>query len=337
MRKARFVVLGLGAALIFVGCNSRKSFEPDETSSASSAVTKTGKEAVSVMRDGVTFSDGTFLTRSGIGNIRLPEGFHYVTQSSRYVLSADDSGKIVILDRKNGKKVQETKLDFPLISALIRGNSIYYISQDDQFGLYDISAKKTTISAKVGRAFAVDTRIANPIPFQGLLLVPTLDGKLLLINPRNPRGARGFAIGNQYNLNNIIYLRNLGRRIIAATPRKLVSAAPGAMHKFEAPIADVAISGNTIYALTGDGRIVRLSPSLKVLAQKKFPYAQFAAIAVAGGKIYALDRSGALIVTDSTFRHSRVYDVGGVDNYAFVSGSRLYKDDEVIDLGKLGY
>jgi len=246
MRQWILLTLTLSAALIFGGCNSRKSFEPEETSSASSAVTKTGKEAVSIMRDGVTFSDGTFLTRSGMGAIRIPEGFHYVTQSSRYVLAADRAGNIKILDRKSGKTIQEKKLDFPLVSAMIRGSSIYYVSQDDQFGLYSISAKKTTISAKVGRAFAVDTRIANPISFQGLLLVPTLDGKLLLIDPRNPRGAKGIAIGNQYNLNNVIYLKNLGGRIIAATPRKLISAAPGAMHKFEAPIADVTLSGNTI-------------------------------------------------------------------------------------------
>jgi hypothetical protein len=170
-----------------------------------------------------------------------------------------------------------------------------------------------------------------------MLIVPTLDGKLLIINPANPKGARGFAIGNSYNLNNVIFLRKIGGRIIAATPKKLVSAAPGAMHKFDAPIADVTISGSTIYALTGDGRVVKLSPSLKVLAQKKFPYAQFAAIAAVGGKVYALDRSGALIVMDSALKKSRIYDVGEVDDYAFVAGSRLYKDDEVIDLSKLGY
>jgi len=40
---------------------------------------------------------------------------------------------------------------------------------------------------------------------------------------------------------------------------------------------------------------------------------------------------------DASLGKSRVYDVGGVDDYAFVAGSRLYKDDEVIDLSKLGY
>jgi hypothetical protein len=338
MKKILLPAAVLAAGLLLLtGCNSRKSFEPETTHSASSAITEIGKKAVSVTRDGVTYSDGTFLTRSGISSIRLPEGFHFVTQSSAYVLAADDTGKFVLLDRKSGKKIHEGKLEYPLISAALRGKTIYYVSQDNLFGVYSVAAGKTKISAKVGRAYAVDTRIANPITLQGMLIVPTLDGKLLIINPANPRGARGFAIGDSYNLNNVIFLRKLGGRIIAATPNKLVSAAPGAMHKFEAPIADVTISGSTIYVLTGDGRVVKLSPSLKVLAQRKFPYARFTAIAVAGGKVYALDRSGALIVMDSSLKKSRIYDVGEVDDYAFVAGNKLYKDDEVIDLSKLGY
>jgi hypothetical protein len=334
--KKLLLILPLLLTLFFLtGCNSRKSFEPENTQSASAAVAKTGKKAVSVTRDGVTYSDGTFLTRNGISSIRLPEGFHFVTQSSAYVLAADDTGRILLLDRKSGKTIHEGKLEYPLISAALRGKTIYYVSQDNLFGVYSVAAKKTTISAKVGRAYAVDTRIANPITLQGLLIVPTLDGKLLIIDPRNPRAARGLAIGDSYNLNNVIFLKKMGGRIIAATPNKLISAAPGAMHKFEAPIADVTISGNAIYILTGDGRVVKLSPSLKVLAQTKFPYAQFTTIAVVGGKVYALDRSGALIVMDSALKKHRIYDVGEVDDYAFVAGSRLYKDDEVIDLTKL--
>ncbi len=338
MRSKTLLILTLIlGTLLMTGCNSRKSFEPEETASASSAISKTGKEAVAIVRDGVTFSDGTFLTRSGMGSVKLPKGFHYVNQSSKYILAADNTGQILILDRHSGKVIKKGKLDLPLVSATIRGNNIYYVAQDNVFGVYSISANKTKISAKVGRAFAVDTRIANPIAMSGIIVVPTLDGKLLLIDPRNPQAARGMAIGSDYNLNNVIFLRKLGSRIIAATPKKLISAAPGAMHKFDAPIADVTISGSTIYALTGDGRVVKLSPSLKVLAQRSFPYAQFTAIAVVGGKVYALDRSGALIVMDSSLKKSRIYDVGEVDDYAFVAGHRLYIDDEVVDLSKLSY
>jgi len=330
-------ILLILAILLFSGCNSRKSFEPKNVSSASDAISKTGKKAVAILRDGVTFSDGTFLTRKGISSIKLPEGFHYVTQSSNKILASDNTGKILILNRQNGKVIKKGKLPFPLVSATIQGDKIYYVTQDDMFGVYDISTNKTIVSAKVGRAYAVDTRIANPISLGMILVVPTLDGKLLIIDPRNPKAARGMAIGKSYNLNNVIFLKKLGNIIIAATPKKIISASPTAMNKYEAPIADVAISNGLIYILTQDGRVIKLNPYLKVLAKKKFNYAQFVAIAVVNGKVYALDRSGALIVMDNSLKKSKVYNIGEVENYAFVAGSKLYKDDEVINLDKLNY
>ncbi|ADV47246.1 PQQ-binding-like beta-propeller repeat protein [Nitratifractor salsuginis] len=341
--KSSLILSGaLAGALLLGGCgssffNSRKSFEPEQTLSASSAITPFDKEAVDVRRDGVTFEDGSFLTRSGLSSIRLPKGFRFVTRSGNKVLAADDTGAFKVIDARSGKVIHSGKLNYPLVSAAIRGNRIFYVSQDNRFGVYSLSAKKSLISAKVGRAFAVDTRIANPISLGNMLVVPTLDGKLLILNPANPRQAGGIAIGSSSNLNNVIFLTKLGNRIIAATPGKLISAAPGSNHKYEAPVADVTVSGHTIYLLTVDGRVIKLSPTLKVLAQSKFPYAQFATIAVVGGKVYALDRSGALIVMDPSLKKSRIYDVGSVDDYAFVAGHKLYKDDEVIDLSKLGY
>jgi hypothetical protein len=341
--KSSLILSGaLAGALLLSGCgtsffNSRKSFEAEQTQSAASAVAPFDKKAVDVRRDGVTFEDGTFLTRSGVSSVRLPEGFHFVTRSGSRVLAADDTGSFRVIDARSGKVVHSGKLDYPLVSATIRGNRIFYVSQDNRFGVYSLSAKKSLISAKVGRAFAVDTRIANPIGFQGALVVPTLDGKLLIINPANPRQARGMAIGDSSSLNNVIFLAKMGGRIIAATPGKLISAAPGSNHKYEAPVADVALSGRTVYLLTVDGRVLKLSPTLKVLAERKFPYARFATIAVVGGRVYALDRSGALIVMDPSLKKSRIYEVGSVDDYAFVAGTKLYKDDEVIDLSKLGY
>ena len=324
--------------LIFIsGCSGKKYFEPKNTQSASFAISNTGKEAASIMRDGITFTDGTFLTRSGMGKFKLPEGFHYVTQSSKYVLAADERGNIHIYDRNSGKLIKQNRLKMPLISAGIRGDKIYYIQQDNIFGIYSISQNKSLISAKVGRAYAVDTRIANPITVGNLVVVPTLDGKLLIINPSNPKKAGGIAIGKSFNLNNIIFLSKIGNRIIAATPSKVISASPQGMNKFSASVADVTISGGNIYLLTRRGEVIKLSPTLKVLAKKKFNYAQFAAIAVVNGKVYALDRSGVLIVMDSSFKKYRIYDIGSVSDYAFVDGAKLYKDGIVVNLSKLSY
>ncbi len=125
------------------------------------------------------------------------------------------------------------------------GDRPILISLGNIFGMYDISNRIFTV--KVGKAYAVDTRICNPISVKNLLVVPTLDGKLLVINPKNPTGASGMAIGKSINLNNVIFITSLGNSIIAATPSKLISASPGSMNKFETEIADDTDSRGEIY------------------------------------------------------------------------------------------
>ncbi len=315
-----------------------KSFDPDRMLDAHFAISPfPPKKAIDLRRDGVTFSDGTFLTRHGVGPVHLPKGFRFITLSGGKILAADNSGVFKLIDARSGKILHSAKLDYPLVSAMIRGGRIFYVTQDNHFGVYNLRVKKSVIEAKVGRAYAVDTRVANPISLGALLIVPTLDGKLLIINPFDPRQARGIAITGSKELNNIIFLKRLGRRIIAATPNKLISAAAGSNHKIELPIADMAISGGKIYLLTQDGQVLKLSSTLKILAKRRFPYARFAAIAVSGGKVFALARNGALIVMDRSLKRSRIYDVGEVEDYAFAAGDKLYKDEEIIDLSKLSY
>ena len=323
------------AVLFFTGCDNRKNFEPTQTFSSAAAISTHGRDAIKVGRDGVTFSNGQFLTRKGEGKITLPDGFYFINQSSSSILAANDNSEMLILNKNTGATIKRAKLSFPLVSGAIHGGNVMYMLHNDVFGVYNISKGKSVVDAKVGQAFAIDTRVANPILLAGgrLMAVPTLDGKLLLINPKNPKGAQGISIGSENVFNNVIFLSSIGgKRIIAATPRKLISAAPGSNHKFEANIADVVISGSTIYALTQDGRVVKLSTSMKVLAQKKFKFAQFLSIAYVGGKVYALDKQGSLFVLNSSLTQSKVYKVDPVESYTFVAGSKMYVDDKVIDL-----
>jgi hypothetical protein len=307
---------------------------PKEVRDASFAIKEIDKKAVNISRDSITFSDGSYLTKNGLGRAKVPRWYRFITESKEYILASHDSGKFVILN-ENGKLIHRDKLPFPIISGKILGDRLFYISLGNIFGMYDISKKQNLLAVKVGKAYAVDTRICNPISVKNLLVVPTLDGKLLVINPKNPTGASGMAIGKSINLNNVIFITSLGNSIIAATPSKLISASPGSMNKFETEIADVTVSQGEIYLLARDGRIIVLSPKLKIIKSKRFDYKKFSTIAVLGKSIFALDADGYLLVTNRELFAKKVYDVGDVDNYTFVSGNKLYKDDEVIDLSKL--
>jgi hypothetical protein len=333
-------------SLLLAGCNNYvenvsltelkklTGMAPKEILDASFAITENDKKAVNISRDSITFSDGSYLTKNGEGRVRFPKGYRFITESLEYILAVKDSGKFVVVDDK-ANLIHKDRLPYPIVSAKIAGNRIFYIALNNIFGMYDLEQKRNILAVKVGKAYAVDTRICNPIKIQNLLVVPTLDGKLLVTNPANPTGASGMSIGKSLNLNNVIFLSHIGNRIIASTPSKIISASPGAMHKYKTPVADVATSGNRVYLLARDGRIIIFTPDLKIIKSKRFKYQKFSTIAVLGNSIFALDADGYLLVTDQNLVTQKVYDVGDVDNYTFVSGNKLYKDDEIINLNRL--
>ena len=349
MRRAFYAIFFGLLFLSLVGCNNYSEkvnlaelkkmtgIDAREAVDASFAIRNIDKKLFSRARDSITYTDGDFLTREGFGNFRLPKNFKFITQSPKYVLASNDNGRFLLIDRASQKVLIAKKLSFPIVSGRILGDKIFYISLNNIFGIYHIPQNRNLVAIKVGKAYAVDTRIANPMPIKNLLVVPTLDGKLLVVNPNSPTGASGMSIGKSFNLNNIIFLGKIDNKIIASTPSKLISAAPGSMHKFETPIADVTIQNGKIYVLARDGRVLVMSPSLKVIASKKFRrYRRFLSIAVVGDSIFALDGDGFLLVTNSSFTREKIYDVGAINDYSFVAGNRLYKDSEVVYLNRLG-
>jgi hypothetical protein len=341
---------GLLVLLSLVGCNSYvdkvnvaeikklTGIDGRQAVDASFAIEDINKRLFSRARDSITYTDGSYLTREGFGPFRLPRKFKFITQNQKYVLASKDNGRFLLIDKATKKVLIAKVLSYPMVSGKILGDRIFYIALNNIFGIYSISQNRNLVAAKVGKAYAVDTRTANPMLIKNLLVVPTLDGKLLVVNPNQPTGASGMAIGKSFNLNNVIFLGKIGNKIIASTPSKLISAAPGSMHKFETPIADMTISNGRIYLLARDGRIIILSPDLKVIRSKKFKkYNRFLSIAVVGNSIFALDGDGFLLVTNSTLSREKIYDVGAVNSYSFVAGDKLYKDSQVVYLQKLRF
>jgi hypothetical protein len=92
-----------------------------------------------------------------------------------------------------------------------------------------------------------------------------------------------------------------------------------------------------IYLFTKEGEIIKLNKSLEKVKETKFKFAHFSVATAFGGKVFALDQRGSLIVTDSSLSKSKIFDVGEVENPAFISGSKLYKDGDIIELSQLGY
>jgi len=323
------------AVLLFSGCSGKKYFEPEKTFKPTGAVSGHKGKMVYLTRDGVTFDTRTYISKRGAGTLALGAGEHYLSENASYVLVTNRAGKLSVISKSSKKVVKNIPFHVPVVSAGMKSGKIVYLLQDNTFGIYKLSTSEKLIESKSDDAFAVDARIASPIFVDNLAVIPTLDGKLLIIDMQSPENAKVIYVSSKTNLNNIIYLSRMGNTLVAATPNRLmiIGSAEG---EFSEGISEVAIANNAIYVFTKAGEVVKFSSSLRELARKKFKFAHFSVATAFGGRVYAMDQKGSLIILNSALTKSRIYDAGKIKDFAFVSGHKIYKDNKVISLDKLG-
>jgi len=325
------------AAVLFSGCSSKQYFEPAETYSASQATSVYGSTIIDLSRDGATLQNGRYIGKKGVQKITLGEGYRFLSESSVYVLAGNPEGKLKIINKKSGKVIRTVDLEVPIVSASIHSGTVAYILNNNAFGIYRINGDKKVMENRSETTYAIDTRAASPMFIDSLVVMPMLDGKLVVLDSNDPVDAKVIYLSSDKMFNNVIHLSRTGDTMVAATPKKLITLGVDGQMEYRANISDVAVSGSMIYLFTKEGEIIKFNRMLEELARKKFKYAHFAASAALGGKVYALDQQGSLIVLSSDLKKYRIYDLGEVESPVFISGSKLYKDGKIVDLSKLNY
>jgi len=324
-------------ALLLSGCSSKKYFEPENTFSASYASKSYGADIIDLSRDGGTLSNGQYLGKAGVSTINLGEGYRFLNESKSYVLAANAEGILKVIDKKTKEPVRAVSLHIPVVAATIKNGVIAYILNNNTFGIYLMKDNRKIVENRSERTYAIDTRAANPMFIENLVVMPMLDGKLIIVNTADTENAKVVYISSEPAFNNVIYLSRMGNTMVAATPKRLIALGTEGKLEYKANISEVAIDNRRIYLFTKEGKVVALNSHLEVIGTSKFKFAHYAVGTAFDGKVYALDQQGSLIVMNSDLTKSKIYDVGAVEAPAFITGTKLYKDGDVIELSKLGY
>ena len=321
------------ATILFAGCSSKQYFEPKETASLSTS--NMGDELINYSRDGATLASGTILTKDQAIKIKLEKGFYFINNNRNAAVTADLQGNCHIVTRKG--TVASAKFPQALVAGTLIGQYLVYVLQNNNYGIYDFKANKIVYNNEAHKAYAIDRRIANPLLVDKLVVIPTLDGKLVILDLTTRKIAKEIFVSTEKSLNNVIFLGKLNNALIAATPHKMISLSSKGKKEYDKEIADVVINGGNIFVFQKNGKIAKLDESLSVISEKKFKFAHFSTAAVDDKKVYALEKQGYLVVANRNLSKHKVYNVSEVEEFTFVSGDKIYYDREIIDLSKLSY
>jgi len=325
----KYFLISLSALFLFTACSSKKYYEPkdvnDDFKVEKSSVSSSIK---SFNRIGATLDDGEFLTANGESKNKLPENFEFLN------LSID--GKVLATNYKDKVLVgnEEIEVSNPVIAASLKDNKLALIYSNNSIELIDITTKKKLFREYLSLSLANDTRITNPHFMGNLVLFPTLNGKVIIVSTRTNDSVKNIAVDPQGQFNNVIFLGVIesSQTLIAATANRVVSISPKEILSKEYEIRDILVKDENVYLATIDGQIIKLTPNLNEVGNRKYKYSKIYALAYTDS-LYAIESQGYVININNDFTNDKVYEFD-FDNEErlFVLDNKIYTDDKVITL-----
>ena len=334
MRYAKIVFSLLALLLVVSGCGTKRQyFEPEALSGKVSYDGSLPGTIVDAVRDGATLSNGQIITKKGLSNVVLPEGFVYLAEDKGRYVAASKCGALQIVDA-NKKVLFSKECTVSVASASLKNNLLAVVLGSNELVLIDINDGKEMMHLKQDNVYVLDSRIASPYFLGDLIVFPTLDGKLVIVDEQTKKPIRDVVVSNEKFFGNIIYLQVLGDRLVAATKSKVVSISPKSINFLETEVKDVIVLENRIFVFTKDGRIILADADLKMLKERKFPFATFAGT-IYGDFVYMIEKGGYVIATDLDLISTNVYKLPDeIESHVFTTGDALYYKNHFFKLNR---
>jgi len=332
MKKLNYIILSsITASLLINGCSSKQYFEPKSVDQNYTAtIEDIDSNIIDYRIDNATLQNYKYITQDGISKDSLENGFKFINKINSTVLAADQNNTLLLKKEQDIKKI---RFNNNIISASLNEKYIALGFIDNSISLYDRDNNTTVFQEYIKESLINDTKIANPIFLNSLVMYPTLDGKVIIVNIETKKIINTLNLDPQNSINNIILFSQIDNTLISATSKKLFSFIDGKLNQKDYNIKQIMIEDNYIYLITLEGLIVKLNQELIELSSKKFKFANFHTLGNSKEFIYALESQGYMVILDKDLNSSKVMGFEFDNEEKSISiGDKLYYEDKVINL-----
>lgn len=330
MKNIILITLSL-SFLFFAGCSSKKVFDPEDTGDSWDKYESIGEDIIDITSTGALLDNKKVLGKDSKINVEIEEGYRLIANSDGWIISAKIDGKVKLQSIEDSNKNEVLELKKTIASASINEDMLAVLFADNEMGLYSIASKEFLMKEKVGESLAIDSRIASPYFIGGVVIFPTLDGKIVILNPKTKKRLRTTIVSSEDTFNNILYFNVVDQKVIAATAHKILSLdKKESRAKYE--IRNIAYDGKNIFVATKQGEIVSLTANLELNAKLKFPFAHFLGLIAKDDKLYILEKEGYMIVAPTDLSSYSIHSVSLDEGFVFVTDKGFFVDDELISI-----
>ncbi len=314
-------------AVFFLGCANKEYYKPEDTEDSISLTDRFDDSIIEISGETATLEDGTVLTQEGVSTIRFPQGYRFVYKNDDWSLAVKTGGNIFAVKSPNESK--SLTLPKTVATLALRDDLLAVVFADNELALYDFNSGELLFKEPATESTAVDMRIASPRFLNELVLFPTLDGKIVIVNADAKERVRTIIVSSEQYFNNIIYFNVIKDSLFAATPYKIYTLGVKEA-RVELEIRDAVFNQEGGWVTTKQGEIISLSHELDILKRQKFPFAHFLGLIVTDEAVYAAEKEGYMIVSDKALSSPKVYDISLEDGYFFTAEKAFYFDNVYI-------
>lgn len=308
--KNSLLLTALIIPIFFLGCSSKKIYEPKQTQSKVS--TTTCATIIDTTSVGATLSNGTFISKNAKGDI--PKGFKFVNDTQK-PLFVNIKGNLIVQSK-------EINLNERVITASLFEQKVAFITQSNRIGIYNLETDAIEFQHIDSRIVTLNSKTVPPLQIDDIIIFPTLNGKLLVVS--NNQIVREIVITPRAEFNNPIFLGVLSNTLIAATLTDIIALGGNMMERMQSNVADMVIAHDYIYLFTKDGKVQKLDERLQLISQESFQFANFIWASSVEDKIYAIEKAGYALEFDADLNY-KVYELrDAIEGLSFLKGDSLY-------------
>ena len=320
----KIILSSIVGIALFTGCSLREYYKPDKKHFVDKEISvdkELNSEIKYFNKDVATLKNGEVLPTKQ----KLPDGFVALDNNlakKGYILRVGD---------------REITFDTLIMTATQNKNLVAILFGDNHFELYDLKQNKSIASANFGEFLATRKFIAKPYFYKDLLLIPTLNGKMIVFDIKSKKIIRSVVVTQKDYFNNIIYLGVKKDSLIVASRDNILVITPNMIFNKPYNIKHVLVSDYNIYLFTIEGDVIKLNLVLKPLKKVSFKYANIIAPTFVGKYIYFVENGddSYLIRMNKNLEHIKVYPLDSPDLSevnTFVKNGILYIGDKYIKL-----
>ncbi len=322
-------------AAVFSGCSTKRQyFEPTEVKKENIEISKLSSDIDTLSINGAVLKNGEGIGKKGplASSIKFPKNVTLLNTFEDKLVSSSIEGNLTVKNQ-SGEILFQKNFGEAVVSAALEGDKLALLSAQNRIYLLDVRTGETLLDFESTDVYAQDARVASPLFMNSLVIFPTLDGKIMIVDKNQGRILRDVVVSSEQFFNNVIFLNVVNDTMIAATGKKIVSISPEKTVYYNGEIKDVSVNKNNVYIFLKDGTIVLSDLRLQKIKDVNFKFAIFSGTLIYGSNLYAIEKTGYLIKTDLALDNAEIYKLNSeVEDKIFTGFREFYYKDYAIKL-----